>query len=735
MNRTILLLLMLALSPARALGDRADEKILNMEFKEAQISDVVRIISEASGLNLVATNEAAQKRVTLYLHDVSARQAIEIISKVGGLWYRFDREADAYRIMTTQEYQKDLVVFREEKTRIFRLLYPNPTSVGTAIRDLYGDRVRYSEATGGDYLGSLGGVTGVGAANQVSRSGSSGSTFGGASSGSFSRSGSQQSTFSRSASGQSGSRGYSGGSGQSRRLLDEELTVDQIAALERRKGEGSEVSSEQLQGISRQEADIFIVVLPDQNTVAVRSSDLEAMDNIARLIGEMDQPTSQVLLEMKILDLTLGDSFHSLFEVSFDDGKTNFGLGNFAAGLSGPTLLYQFIDDHVKANIELLEKENRVDVLATPLLTASNNRPAQIFIGEERVLITDVDTDTVTPATGASFTNVDPVTEVRNVGNTLRILPKINADRTITLAVQQDTSSVLPKSATLPISNGEGEITEFPIDTVNTANLSATVVAKDGMTIAIGGMIRTTVDNDIQKVPLLGDIPYLGVLFSREIRDRKKTEMVLLITPHIMMAPQEAQKVSDGVVPKLSRHPYFDNGDAAYEYYFDRHDPEGADDRPWSQPANPHPAYPPERMRQSASSGQEEARAEPSERHIYAELIRFAARSMRHPVSRDETPAGIEPEAVTAGLDSAIFQDGGVDAAPVQSWRKGGVFVTALRVRNGTPEPLTVDHTRLRGYWLAASIEKADLAAQGETHLYVVSSVPFQEALARKGNQ
>ena len=547
-----------------------------MEFKDAQIGDVVRIIAEASGLNIVATNEAAIKRVTLYLHNVSARQAMEIISKVGGLWYRHDPAANVYRLMTTEEYQKDLVVFREEKTRIFQLLYPNPVSISTAIRDLYGDRVKYSQAQSGDTLATLGGAGG--------QSGSSGQ---------FSR---DTTSSSGNSSQQTGSGGGGGSGGQSRRIFDEKLTVDQIDALAQRVGKMGEVSSELLKGISRQEQDIFIVVVPDQNTVAVRTGDLEAMDNIARLIEQLDKPTSEVLLEMKVLDLTLGDSFHSVFDVKLEDGKTTFGLGNFAQ-LSGPTLVYQFLDDHLKANIELLSRENRVDVLATPMLMASNNRPAQLFIGEERVIVTGVNTSTITSINGQTTSFINAQTEVRNVGNTLRILPKINADRTVSLSVQQDSSSVLPKSTALPVSDSNGETKEFLIDSVNTANLNATVVAKDGMTVAIGGMIRTTVTNDIQKVPLLGDIPYLGALFSREIRDKKKTELVLLITPHVMMAPTEAASVSSRVSEPLSDHPYFTDGDSAYEYHFDKLKPEGVDDRPWAQPPNPHPNYPRARLR------------------------------------------------------------------------------------------------------------------------------------------
>lgn len=714
--------------PAQQFGGKADAKNINMEFKDAEIGDVVRIIAEASELNIVATNEAAVKRVTLYLHHVSARQALEIISKVGGLWYRHDPAVNVYRLMTTEEYQKDLVVFREEKTRIFQLLYPNPVSISTAIRDLYGDRVKYSQALSGNTLATLGGGSGSaggqsGSSGQFSRDTSS-------TDGNFSRQ-----TGSDFAGGQSQISGGGSGSGQSRRMLDEKLTVDQIDALEQRGGKKGEVSSEQLKGISRQEQDIFIVVVPDQNMVAVRTGDLEAMDNIARLIEQLDKPTSEVLLEMKVLDLTLGDSFHSVFDVKLEDGKTTFGLGNFAQ-LSGPTLVYQFLDDHIRANIELLSRENRVDVLATPLLMASNNRPAQLFIGEERVIVTGVDTDTVISVNGQTLTTVNPQTEVRNVGNTLRILPKINADRTITLSVQQDASSVLPKSTSLPISDGKGGISDFSIDSVNTANLNATVVAKDGMTVAIGGMIRTTISNDIQKVPLLGDIPYLGALFSRELRDKKKTELVLLITPHVMMAPTETSSVSSQVAKPLSDHPYFTDGDSAYEYHFDKLKPEGVGDRPWAQPPNPHVSRPQSKPRMPAEASKQTPE-EPAVKQTYAELTRFAAKSVRQPVAPGEVPEaiGIRMETLVSGQTMPLLAEIGVDATPLQSWRKGEMYVTSVQLKNRLRLPVTVNHTRLHGRWLAATIEKSDLAGQGETgdatYLYVISSEPFHEALSR----
>lgn len=68
-------------------------------------------------------------------------EAIETLAKVAGLWYREDEETGVIRIMTTEEYQKDLVVFREDIIKVFTLLHPNATSVATAIQDLFGTRV------------------------------------------------------------------------------------------------------------------------------------------------------------------------------------------------------------------------------------------------------------------------------------------------------------------------------------------------------------------------------------------------------------------------------------------------------------------------------------------------------------------------------------------------------------------------------------------------------------------
>jgi general secretion pathway protein D len=549
--------------------------IKQLELKQSKVVDALRIISGLSGVNAVATQEAAQKEVTLFLENVTARDAIDTLCKISGLWYRQDTESGTFRIMTTKEYQRDLIVFREDVTKVFTLLHPNVTTIAQAIKDLFGERVELSFGTDGDEL-----IEGSGF-------GSSRSSVTARDGARFSQADHDQNHFRRPTGNSSGVV-----SGKSSRIIAEDLTSDQIAELEQRLGSqevaDQEVSYGVLKGLSRQEAGIYVTVNREHNLILVRTSDLGALEQIEQLIQEVDRPTPQVLLEMKILELSLGNDFKSIFDWEYVQGaktsgldssqspnpllttatqgyRKTFGLGNF--DLQDNTFVYQFLDEKVRARIQMLSSENRINLLATPMLLASNNRLARVFVGEERVLTTGVASDVTTPATGATTTTIDTQTEIRDIGTTLEILPKINADRTVTLFIRQDSSSVLRNSATIPIANG-GIVQQFPIDTVSTANLEGVVVAKDNLTIAVGGLIRSSVSESLEKVPLLGDLPLFGRLFRKEIKDNDKTEIVLLITPHIIMTPAEGQQKTQSLMEKLSRHPFHEGGESAMDARF-----------------------------------------------------------------------------------------------------------------------------------------------------------------------
>ncbi|MHC4972572.1 MAG: type II secretion system protein GspD [Planctomycetota bacterium] len=557
-------------------------EIRRLELKGARVVDAIRLISELSKLNVVSTQEAGEKVVTLYLQDVTAGHAVETLCKVAGLWFRRDEETQTFRVMTTSEFQKDYVVYRQDDIRVFTLRHPNAIVIGSAIEDLYGYRVRLSLGVEEEEAIDL--PVGMGALGGTS---TSGARFG-LDDPSQRRRSFQQRDRALRRGGYGGYRDYRGGRGMrdAERLVDEELTADQIDRLQKRVDEAKEATAEELRGISRRDPMIYVTVNRQHNLVVVRTSDNDAMKQISQLIAELDRPTPQVLLEMKILELRVGDSFRSIFDIEYAGGTQSsgpdssqpanpllltadtasrnvLGIGNF--DLEDSTLIYQFLNDNVRARLQLLATDNRINILSTPIVLASNNRPARMFVGEERILVTGVNTDVVTSATGPTTTVVEPVTETRDIGNTLIVVPKINADRTVTLFILQDSSSVLEDSATIPVTSAEGGVTDYPIDTVETANLQATVVAKDGMTLAVGGLIRVELVDREEKVPVLGDIPVIRFFFRKKVKARDKSEVVLLIRPRVLFTPAEADEVTRKRIKELSDHPYTKKGDQAYE--------------------------------------------------------------------------------------------------------------------------------------------------------------------------
>ncbi|MEZ6188014.1 MAG: hypothetical protein R3F62_23780 [Planctomycetota bacterium] len=575
-----------------------------LDLRGLRVDDAVRLICQASGANIVCTVEASQKELPAsLLQDVTVLETVETLCKVAGLWYR---ESDGIvRVMTAEEYSKDLVVQRAPETRVFTLLHPNAVVVAGAIRDLYPSRVLLSYGLTAESLATPLAATGISgqSGTQTSLLGSGSSRF--------------STTFGGGLGfGQSGLNGFQSGlRGQNRTSEDEELSDDLTAEqLSRLQVEGNQVQGN-LRGLTTGRPQIAITVNRRQNLIVVRTSDEEAMGEIERLVLQLDRPTPQVLLEVKVLELDLGDDFRSSIDVDWVEGpaRTNLptgeptnplvqgaatvtenllGAGN--APFSGGALVYQFLNEHVRARLELLETEGRLGVLATPLLLCANNEVSRIFIGEERPLVRNFELQSVT-TNGVVQNQVVPTVDLRDIGNTLRLVPSINADRSVTLTILQDVSSVNLGGATLPVPNGIGGVTPFAVDTVNTANLEGTVVAKDGLTLAVGGLIRKELVDRTSGIPYLMDLPLIGWLFGETVRSEAHRELILIITPHVLTTPAEGQEVSRRRLAALSLHPFHDVGDRALQRY-DRRDAPGAETYgrliedyllPWNEPIRP----------------------------------------------------------------------------------------------------------------------------------------------------
>lgn len=655
---------------------------IRMDFREAQIIQVVRLLSELSGINIVATEKAGEVKASIFLQDVTVEGALDAVCKAAGLWYRKDERTGVWRVMTLEEYQRDIVVYRAEHTKVLTLRNSNVVAAANAVAALFGARVKLT--TGVEETVSTSGLNASGSAPGTSATSSAGSGGGGAA-----------------------SAADTAPTGTGRKLSAGQVSgaLDQfVSATTENTGEA------RLANTVIEPPAIRITTSRQHNLLIVRTSDMDALREVESLIREIDLPTRQVLLEMRILEVTLGDDFRSVFDFGLNAGNqtspppigqsgnpfvkdaisgatAQLGLGNNL--LEGGTFVFQLMNKRVMARIQMLETQNRVRVLSTPLVLTSNNQPARLFIGEERVLVTGVTANTTTNA-NQTFTTFTSQTEKRNIGNTLVLVPRINADRTVTLAIQQDASTVLPKSTSIPVGSS-GSIQSFDIDSVNTANLQVTVVAKDQLTVAVGGMIRERASNAETKVPLLGDIPVLGNLFKRIEKSDGKTEMVLLVTPYILESPEEsAQRTRERGSALTGRSDLL---------------------------STPQPGT---------------GTSPPDVTERAARLTRHAAlASTNAPLASQQNP-DIQSEAITLGEYKLLGPDGPAGRV-VAAWRQGDLYVTTLTCTNSAAEPIQLELHAIRGQWISATPQNNTLgpagSAEASTLIHLVSDQPFAKAI------
>jgi len=177
-----------------------------------------------------------------------------------------------------------------------------------------------------------------------------------------------------------------------------------------------------------------------------------------------------------------------------------------------------------------LDSTTGTNILSTPNLVTLDNEEAKIVVGQNVPFITGSFT-----STGTSTTNPFQTIERKDVGTTLRIKPQIGENGTVRMTIYQESSSVASTTAVGTDNAGP---------TTNKRSIESTIVVDDGQIIVLGGLIEDNYTSTRSKVPLLGDIPYLGALFRSENRSRKRTNLMVFLRPVVMRDQASSNKVS-----------------------------------------------------------------------------------------------------------------------------------------------------------------------------------------------
>ncbi|MDF1666602.1 MAG: hypothetical protein P1V97_32935, partial [Planctomycetota bacterium] len=565
---------------------RRSTRLKLIEFRDVKLRDALRLLAEQTDMNFAPSKNAADIKISLFLRNVEVLEAVNVLCKANNLWFQMDEKSKIARIHTAKEYQNDIQSFREDRIETFTLLYPNANDVARAIQDLFGNRVQYNEQSNQQNqqatLDLQQRFQRFDIFDERSQGFGNQNNNGGNNRGNNNRNNNNGVFGAQNGRNLFNNRNRNGG-GQNQNVpptinLDQSqirgLTGEQIQALQA--GGDDPAVLRRLLG----RTNIFVSVIQKLNKIMIRTGDERALKQIRELVKKLDVPTPMVLLEVKVLSIDLSDNFNSVFDYQASDGSAVAGgfttgdilapvsdaitgdslrkassLGLGGTGLRSDNLIFQYVHSHFRARMQLLENKNKVTVLATPMLLTANNEVSRLFIGEERPLNRGFQGGQIVNNIGGVQTTAGTSNiEFRPVGTTLLITPNINADRTVTLRILQENSQIVPNGANVLVPNNTGFIQQ-QVDIVSSRSVSGTVVAKDGLALAIGGLIEEGVSDNRAQVPWIGRIPLLGFFFRRENRGRFRRELIIMVRPYVLNTPAQSESVSKKLIEELSVHP------------------------------------------------------------------------------------------------------------------------------------------------------------------------------------
>ena len=283
--------------------------------------------------------------------------------------------------------------------------------------------------------------------------------------------------------------------------------------------------------------EVAIVAEPISNALLVSASP-RYFEQVEAMITELDQPQKQVLIQVLLAEVTLDGSTEWGMEWKSDIDLTEKGVpGNTAninsrfgldpsSALGGLTAV--LTGDNWGFILRAMQSDGRLEILSRPQILAVDNMAAQIDVGQ----MVPVVTGSRVTERGDSINTF----EYQNVGIQLEVTPRINPDGIVKMDVSPTISSL--SSSSVAISSGY----EAPI--INNRSATTTVSVQDGQTIVIGGLISTEDNERITKIPWLGDIPYIGAAFKKTKKTRVRSELLIILTPHVINNPSEAEKFS-----------------------------------------------------------------------------------------------------------------------------------------------------------------------------------------------
>jgi general secretion pathway protein D len=511
------------------MSPKGDGRIELLMFKGMPLANALGIISEKTRKNIVCKKNINETPVHFLITDVSVRTAIEIICKKYDLWYKKDKSGNYFVLMKAEDYGEDMLIDYRPKNRVYDLKYVSAPQLAECLALAMGNRVEYTPP---NTLRSYEHLKTPDIKDDEASVDAAKTDV----------------DFTKDISAPEFEEGFL----TSEKL--EELVSSRLDLMLR---------AEDFRRINQKIGFALIAIFLRNNAIIASSTDERLLNEIGQLIAELDTPTPQVLIETKILRLSLTDDFTSFFDLAVQrtgDNSTFNWLQLFPAATTYGGAAYTISDDKwkVDATLQFLKDDGLLNAISTPMIVAAQNSEGEAFVGTiDHPLVTGIDAESVVNDEGTvSSVLLNPVITKKDIGVRLRMTPEINADRSVTLRLHIEESEIASEQAVIPYYDGKAEsLQNYPVDVVDEETIDTIITIPAGHTLALGGLVDEKESKVENKVPFLGDLPFLGFFFKEVQIDKSRTERVFLLKPHIMMFPEETEGMSREALDG-SEHPY-----------------------------------------------------------------------------------------------------------------------------------------------------------------------------------
>ena len=266
----------------------------------------------------------------------------------------------------------------------------------------------------------------------------------------------------------------------------------------------------------------------------------EQFSQFRSLAQQMDRAPLEVLIEATIAEVTLNEGESLNVALAFDDALQP--VQNSSAVRSDGSLVVNLVRDSgsILSKLSANSNKNRVSILSSPRIVASNGKAAFINVGTQVPIIT-TQQSSPTGTVGGTSTLLQDV-QYRSTGVSLTVTPSINSSRRVELEISQEVSEAQAN-----------RVSTVQSPAIFTRSIATQLSLSDGETVLLGGLISENYSDGDSGIPYLKDIPVLGNLFKNQSSGRTRIELVVLMTPYIIDSPETARLVRDAFKKELGQ--------------------------------------------------------------------------------------------------------------------------------------------------------------------------------------